>query len=449
MAQLVIESSDPTDGDSDVFVNVALDVVFTTDVLSSTVSSTSVTLTNAGSLSILSADVELVSSDTIRITPYGSLAEDTTYKIRFPGTDIALSDDYVLKDALDGDALIGTLTVTFTTGSRSYIDQTDVDKDATDLSLEGDLSLPVHVKALGNFAISDATPNNHSYDVVVDTPLTLVFNQPLATGSFEQSWLEIDVFPILDDEAWLASGDAYGGSIPGYVVAASGSTLTVSFSGDLPQNVGVQVQVSPDVLASGGNEYGPNDYLLSFSTDRYPEISGVHVIRREIKAAADELNDDYIASVLFSKTVEAESKFGIDAVPHISLVKWVVNSTIVDILDDVELEKAIVAGTRRQLGDMNISIDPVIGKLSLKHARAQKKIDDATKSLLGKKMIAMHYRTDFREGLSRPSRMWYGVSGKIRDTRFITHQGNHPASNTSTNREAKIQPDHNWWGGIL
>jgi hypothetical protein len=445
MAQLVLSASDPSDGDSDVFANIALDVTFTLPLLGSSVSSTSVILTNAGTNSVVSADVELVTTTKVRITPYGSLAEDSTYKITFPGTDIALSSDYVVKDLADSDALLVTLDVTFTTGSRVYLDQSDIDKDATDLSLEGDLSLPVHVKALGNFAVSSTVPKNHKHDVAVATALTITFNQVLLTGSLEQDWLDVDIFPILDDTEWLSSGDAFGGTIPDYSITASGKVLTVDFSGWLPQNVGVNVEISPDVVALSGSEYGPNSYLLSFSTDRYPKISGVNTIKREIKAAVTELNDDYIASVLFAKTIEADAKFGIEATPHISIVKWVVNSAIVDLLDDVELEKAIMAGTRRQLGDMAISVDPVIGKLAIKHARAEKKIDQATKSLIGKSLIARHYRTDIREGLSRPVRLWYGVNGKMKDSRFISYQKNHPASNTSTNRSAKIQADPNWW----
>jgi hypothetical protein len=448
MAQLVIGTADPASGDSDVFVNIALDVTFTTAVLSTSVSNTSVLLTNSGTASVVSANVELIGTTQIRITPYGNLAEDTVYKVSFPGTDTALSSDYVIKDAALSEALTTTLTVTFTTGSRVFLDQTNIDKDATDLSLEGDLSLPVHVKALGNFAISSTSPKNHSYDVAGSTGLLLTFNQDLSTGDFAQNWLDVDVFPVMDDTVWLASGDAYSGSIPSHTISLTGAIINVDFNGDLPQNAGINVTVSSNVISTDGSEFGPNDYLLSYTTDRFPKVSGVHVIKREIKAASDELTDDYIASILLSKTIEADIKFGVDSAPHISLVKWVVNSVIVDILDDVELSRAIVAGTRRQLGDMNISVDPIIGKLAIKHARAEKKIEDSEKTMLGKKLVASAYNNSYRSGLSRPSRLWFGVSNKIIDSRFISYQSDRPAANTSTNRGAKIRPDSNW-GGVV
>jgi hypothetical protein len=451
MAQLTISSSDPSDGSSDIFVNNPIEVTFGAAVLLSSVSSTSVVLVNQATDGVVPATVELSSALVIRITPYGNLAEDTVYRVRFPGTDTALSADYVIKDVAASTALATTLTVTFTTGSRVYLDQGSVDKDARDLSLEGDLSLPVHVKALGLFAISGTVPKNHKADVSSDTGLRINFNQPLLTGSFDQSWLEVDIFSVLDDNTYLGSttADAFGGSIPDYSISHDYASLFVDFSGALPKNVGVQVSVDQNVVAQNGSEFGPNDYLLSFTTSRYPDISGVHVLRREIKAAADTLQDDYLASVLLAKSVEAQVKFGSDAEPHMSLVKWVVNSAIVDLLDDVELERAIQAGVRRQLGDMNVSVDPIIGKLAIKHARAEKKVLDAEKGLAGKGIIARTYSHENRRGVRRSTRSWFGVSNQLTDSRFITHQGDHPGANTSKNRQAKIGPDDQWWGNGL
>ncbi len=451
MAQLTIGSSTPSDGALDVFVNNAIDVTFDSAVLESSVSSTSVVLTNQATDGVVPATVELSSATVIRITPYGNLAEDTVYRVRFPGTDTALGPDYVIKDVAASEALTTTLTVTFTTGSRVYLDQISVDKDAVDLSLEGDLSLPVHVKALGSFAISGTVPKNHEADIAVDSPLRINFNQPLHSGSFNQDWLDVDVFPILDDTNYLGSptSDEYGGTIPDYSVSHDYASLWVNFSGDLPKNVGVHVEIDQNVIARDGSEFGPNDYLLSFTTERYPDISGVHVLRREIKAAAETLYDDYIASVILSKSIEADARFGTGAVPHLSLIKWVVNSAIVDILDDVELEKAIQAGVRRQLGDMNVSVDPIIGKLAIKHARAQKKIEEAEKSLIGRGAVAQAYSTENKRGIRRSNRSWFGVSNKVTNARFITYQGNHPGANTSRNRQAKVQPDNLWWGNGL
>jgi hypothetical protein len=448
MAQLSITSSTPADGDTDVFVNNPIDVVFDAAVLESSVSNTSVVLTDRSTENIVDSEVERITTTTIRITPIGVLAEDTVYRVSFPGTDIALGEDYVIKDS-GGEALTTTLTVTFRTGSRVYIDDTAVDKDATDLSLEGDLNLPTHVKALGEFVVESTSPRNHSADVALDlggnNQINITFDNNLSSGDFTSSWAEVNVFPLLDDTTWLGTGNSFGGTIPGYSVSVSTTDLVVAFSGDLPKNVGVQVELDQAITDENGNEFGPNSYIYSITTERWPSIAGVNVLKREIKAATDELHDDYLAAVLFAKTVEFVEKFTTSATPHMSVHKWVLNSAIVDILDDKELEKALAAGTRRQLGDLNVSVDPVIGKLSLKHARALKKIDEAAKTLLKESLVAKRYTNYNYEDVTRVYRLWYGVSHKLLDVRFITYQGEYAGANTTLNRQAKIPPGADWW----
>ncbi len=449
MAQLSITSSDPSDGDTDVFVNNPLDVTFGNAVNLSSVTNTSVVLTDQSTDSIIDTTVELISTTVVRLTPIGSLAEDTVYRISFPGTDTALSASFVLEDAVDFEALATTLTVQFRTGSRSFIDDSAVDKDAGDLSLEGDLNLPTHVKALGEFVVKSMVPRNHSADVPVDldgsNKITITFDNVLSSGDFSASWLDVDVFPMMDDTTWLGTttGDSFGGSIPGFDIGVVGDALEVTFSGNVPKNVGIQIELDQFITDEDGNEYGPNEFQYSITTDRYPSIAGVHVIQREIKAAASELTDDYIAAVLLAKSVEFESRFAISNT--ISDFNWVVNSTIVEILDDVELERAIVQGTRRQLGDMNVAIDPVINKLSLKHARAQKKVELSARTLLKADLLAKHYHNEHIGDTQRTTRRWFGVSGRLVASRFITFQNSSPASNTALNRSAKIPPGQDWW----
>ena len=90
MAQLSISSSDPANGDTDVFVNNPLDVTFSSAVNLASVTSTSVVLTDQATDTVIDTDVELITTTVIRITPIGILAEDTVYRINFPGKDIAL-----------------------------------------------------------------------------------------------------------------------------------------------------------------------------------------------------------------------------------------------------------------------------------------------------------------------------------------------------------------------
>ena len=448
MAQPSVSSSSPADQDTDVFVNIALTATFTTDLLSSSINTTTCTLIDESTDHVVATTVALSGTNIVVITPIGILAEDTVYRISFPGTDTALSSSYVIKDST-GEALTTTISITFRTGSRSYIDDTSVDKDAGDLSLEGDLSLPTNVKALGDFVVSQTLPKNRSADV--DTTLNgsnqvvIRFDNNIGTGIFNSDMVDVEVFPLLDNTTWLAASGAFGSYIPSYTVAASGAEISISFDNTVPNNLGIQVQLDQSLQDSDGTEFGPNDYMYSITTDRWPNISGPNRIKRELKALGpNDLTDEYIASVLLSKSVEFATKFDLGTTAELSKDKWVVYSTIVDILDDKELEKAIVAGTRRQLGDLNVSVDPIVGKLSLKHARALKAVEDAERSLYKGSLVAKVFCQE-GDAVIRNNRRWYGVNGRILSTRFITHQPNIPASNSALNRNSKIPPGDYYW----
>ena len=451
-----VSSSVPADGASDVFLNKPITATFAAALDTDSISATSVTLLNVATDDVVATSLSYdTSSDVLTITPLSTLEESTVYKLRFPGTDIAISASHVLLDSGSSTRLATTISITFTTGTRMYLDDTAVDKDATDLSLEGDLSLPIHVKALGDFVIESTQPKNHKSDVGVslyeNNSFYVQFNKALSGSLLTDDWLDIDVYPILDVDAYLAEGDVLNtgtvSSVTGLWV--SGAYLWAGFGAAVPQNCGVSATVSEDVTATDGSEFGPSDYELTFTTDRYPSVAGAHVIRREIKAAADEVNDDYIASLLFKNTIRLMERgsyaTGAMDAPSWLISKYVINATVVDILDDQELEKALRAGTRRQLGDMGVSVDAIVGRLSLKHARAQKALDEADRAIQGSAYLAKKVTEQIvSTRYDRPSRQWYGVNGKLIESRFKYWQRDHPASNSALNRQAKNPPSA-WW----
>jgi len=454
MAEPNISTSTPADGAVDVYLNRNIELNFSASVIASSVTQNSVILLNAATDGIVATSLSYnASTFRITVTPLSVLAENTVYKIRIPGTDIAISSSLVLKDSATSDTVLTTITVTFTTGQKVYIDDTSIDKDATDLSLEGDLTLPVHVKALGNLAIESTYPKNFSCDQPTaldgNNRLYIKFNKALSgeLGSFE--WINVDTYPVLDDTQYLATESSFGsGAIPSMTgLIVSGNYLFASFGGELPKNAGVDITIGTGVTAQDGSEYGPSEYTFSFTTDRYPKIGGIHSIKTEIKAATDELNDNYICSLLFKNTVELIERYpSLDyGSPNFSCHKYVTNKTIVDILDDKELEKALVAGSRRQLGDLNVSVDAIIGKFAVKHRRAEKRIEEADRTLQGNKYLARKV-TNVVENqyYTRPDRQWYGVNGRLESAKWKTYQGNYPASNIGITRAAKNPPGSDW-----
>ncbi len=154
----VLSTSTPLAGASDVFINKPLEAVFVGDLNTTNINVNSVTLLNVATSSLVEVSIEYISSSkTIRVTPLSVLSEKSLYKLRFIGTDIAINVSYALRDS-GGDYLATTIEVSFTTGVKTYIDDSSIDKNATDFSLEGDLNLPVHVKALGDFTVKTTWP---------------------------------------------------------------------------------------------------------------------------------------------------------------------------------------------------------------------------------------------------------------------------------------------------
>jgi len=446
MTQPAVTSSNPSNNDTDVFLNIPLTATFNVALLASSVTETSCILINAATDDPVSTNVSYTPGGlVITLTPYGVLEENTVYKIKFLGTDLAISSNDALKDS-GGEALTTTITIVFTTGTKTKILDSATEKETVNLSLEGDITLPWNVKALGVFVVSGTYPKNGAADVDPTLGNTnqvwIQFNKNLSGSLCNSGWLDIDMFPILDNTAWLASGSSFGaGTIPNITgVWCSGSFLYAGFSTELPKNLGVNIIIDDNVTSFDGNEFGPSDYNLSFSTERYPSVAGTNIMKREVKAASDELTDEYIASTLFKNTIKLLHKYSFDYnSPSWFANRFVVAASIIDILDDVELEKAIVAGSRRQLGDLLVSVDNTIGKLAVKHARAEKELEKLDKVFSGKKLLINIIQEAFTSAYyDRPSRLWFNVSGKIIDNRFKKYQPNLPVANVTLTRQAKI-----------
>lgn len=445
MAVPAVSTSNPLNNAVDVFLNIPLYVTFSSPgIASSSVTSNSVVLFNEATQSVVDCNLSYNSTTfVLTVTPLSVLAESSVYTLRFPGTDIAISSSYVILESGTSTALDTTIDITFTTGTRVYIEDSSVDKDATDLSLEGDLNLPTNVKALGYFVVDTTYPKNHTADLSGSldgsNSFYIKFNKTLSGSILDQEWLTVNAFPIMDSEQYLAVGTTYGtGSIPTLSgLYVTGEYLYGVFNGELPKNACVQVRISEDVTASDGSEFGPNDYYLSFTTDRFPKVAGVNIIKTELKATADELNDEYIASLLFKNTVILVTRWAAfsQTSPQYLAHKYVVNKTIIDILDDKDLEKALINGSRKRLGDLDISMNYRLGELALKHKRAEDEVDDVVDAIdaikkLGARIeeaIQINYRAD---------RLWHGVNGNIVDNRFRHYQTNNPAANQQYNREA-------------
>ncbi|MCB1712291.1 MAG: hypothetical protein KDH96_07400, partial [Candidatus Riesia sp.] len=107
-------------------------------------------------------------------------------------------------------------------------------------------------------------------------------------------------------------------------------------------------------------------------------------------------------------------------------------------MEDREYYKYVVAGTRRQLGDLGVSIDNIIGRIAMKVAKYQKAKEVAFDSIVPGWQFKIGTSTlAYQEAAEGVSRLWYDINGRYTETMYKYYQDNIPASNVAINRHAK------------
>lgn len=439
-------SSTPANGATDYFINKSVELTFDKAIGTSSLTNNVFSIIDqaAGTNVPLTIQRDYSSSAKIILQPSTVLKENTEYRIVIMGTDMGLGYSLV---AEDNDTLTTTITVTFRTGDTVYSIDTTVEKQADNISAEGDLFLPTNVKALGfDFTVEQVRPKNNTHGVPVtltgDNTVRFTFSKDLYTGAVDfTEWLDVDPYPLLNHDAYLASGSSLGeGTIPGHNITVTGADLLVTFDTELPKNVAVQITLSEDILASDGATYG-GGMQYSINTELYPEIYGVKMIKREVREVVDTFTEDYIGALLFKNTMWSWEKVGRSfelSNPSFAARQYIMYSTILDLMEDREYAKFVVAGTRRQLGDLNVSVDNIIGRIAMKVAKYQKAKDDAFESMVSGWQFRVGSTTlGYSEIADQINRLWYDISGRYTQSRYKYYQPNIPSANLYMNRRAK------------
>lgn len=443
---LTFVSSDPTTGTTDFFINKSIQLTYNEPISPSSLTDESIYLMDLGSNQNVPVTIALKSSDTrvIVITPKVNLRENTNYRVIVIGTDQLIG--YSLS-ATNGDLLVNTTTVVFATGDSVYQIDTTLEKQASNLTLEGDLFLPTNVKALGyDFTLAQVRPVNHSHGVNVnitgDNTIRFSFTKALMTGQSYSDWLDIKLYPILQDFMYLGEGGATGETglsrIPTYSVSASNKDLTVTFVTGLPKNLSVAIDLTSSIKSIDNEEYGGGLKYI-FNTELSASAFGPEMVKRELASISDQLYDDYIGALLFKNAIFLWEKVGrgidLSNIPFAGK-RYILFSTLLDIMEDKDYHKFVLGGTRRQLGDLNVSVDNPIGRLALKIARVQKERDLAFETLFkGWQFRSIAGST--RASLFQGDRLWYDVNWRYTDTNYKFYQWNLPVANVYLNRHAK------------
>src|SRR5574343_457619 len=261
---LTLSSSTPTSGATDWFINKSIEVTFNKALDSTTITDDIIFLYDT--ISSINVPVSLArkSTDTatVVITPIVALKENTSYRLVISGVDSSLG---VYLKASDTESLTTTVVILFSTGDNVYSIDSTIEKNASAVTLEGDIHLPVNIVAVGyEFTLSSVSPRNHTHGLTGNmSGVYFTFTKALATGQDISNWATVDVYPILADSTYLASGttmDLGAGviTIPSSTMVATGSRLEIRWDYPLPKNVAVAISLNDNIRSSDDDQYAGN-----------------------------------------------------------------------------------------------------------------------------------------------------------------------------------------------
>ena len=447
---LTLSSTTPSSGTTDWYINKSLEVTFNKALDSATLTNNIIYLYDLIDNINVPVSIERKATDsaTIVITPTTALKENTNYRLVIVGVSSGIG---VYLKAADTESLTTTIVVLFSTGDNVYSIDSTVEKNASAITLEGDLFLPVNITALGyEFTLSGVYPKNHTHGLTGSVSgVHFTFTKNLLSGQDLTYWANVNVYPLLTDTQYLASGTTFDlGSntitIPDYTLSTSGNVFSVNWNYALPKNAVIAIELTTNVRSVDNDQYAGN-MKYSSTTELYPAVFGPYLVKTELSAIADQVNDDYIGTLLFKNTIWLWEKMGRSLdLSNFSFPakKYILMATVLDIIEDKDYKKFVVAGTRRQLGDLNVSVDNLIGRLALKIARTQNEKDIALETLkAGWQFRKLAFVTSDSEFLG--SRLWYNTNSTYVDPEYRYYQTEIPGSNISINRQSKT--NNPWW----
>jgi hypothetical protein len=446
MAAPVLASSYPSQNQTDVYINKSFYCTFAAALSPSSVDENTFfiieSLTNLKVPATVSYDNSIFK---VTLSLYGSLIENTQYKLYIVGT-----DSKVTKAVTDSDGiteLANTIIITFTTGDDAYDIDTTVEKDAKSKTLEGELFLPQNVKALGQeFVVKSVDPPNFKdfapSSLNGSNQIVFTFNKPLLVPTDISTYVSSDLYPILMED-YIYANSAFNYKTPVTVPSVSanitGSNLILTYSSSIPFNMGIDVILSTDIKSLEGDLYGENLYY-TISLESYPKTLTTRTIQRELRAVqGDKIKPHYISALLTKNAIFLYELLGknldLTNLPF-SAKKYVMYSTILDIIEDQDYEKVLASGARTMLSDLSLSQDAFMGKLAIKAANAKKKLDESIETLKqGWQMKTAVLGGNFTSTVI--PRLWYGPNGRFSSPSDKYYQDSSILGNNPEARQAK------------
>lgn len=465
---------DPAANAVNVALNKVIKVTFDTTLAPATVSPANFALRHAGSKMPIRVTVELDSTSTIAIiTPATLLFKNSSFTLRIVGANSGLPTGNL--EASDGSDFATTTEITFTTGDD--IEVTDDQKTNVQQAAEGDIRLPgsVKVTSLAKFQVVKTTPNNHSYNFTGST-IKIEFNRNVSSPSTTGNII-VNQAPFLDEQGWIArSGVATTGNwyfewdksawsgeagdffaLPTWAITTSGKVVTLSatgqnYTGNTFKNVRYEVNVDDLVTDTSGN-YLNKDVTIHFTSMSWPNYVTPKTIRNEVYTIFDSLNLDFVHELVWKKMIEAFRLVGGNKNQFTSngfyIRKYVTYGVTLDIVRDLFINKAILAGISKTLGDFIITYHPTAGDISKNNVinAIEKKFKQAERAINYRAHTARVFMRGVNSGLDPinfRTRLWKNP-GEDYNNDGLPQASNWPVANTTSERWAKIPGNSDEW----
>jgi hypothetical protein len=374
MSAPLINSKTPAEDAVSVYLNDYIEIVFDQAIDQATLNDNTVLLYRVSDYHVVEKTLSFnVGNNTLTIAPNIVFDQNTQYNAVVVGADQSSS---CVKN-VGAEPLAVSSTWNFTTGTLPKDPQGEFgeeDEEAIDKSTaESPVSLVLPPKSTEDLIIVSTNPENYSPNIgtmngdfeteMYNGPITVTFNQPIASGSaVSQDWVTFDVQPVDGDPSTSTALPS------GYLSNTLGSTLTwtpSTFAGNNYNwrvNNEITVTVSASVKSATGTLLG-NQFRFMFTTLYRPFYCTVPKIRSVIGSFIREIPDDTIARNIYLNSLEAyniantiysQYLWSIDQ-PTFAAKMWTCCKTQYDLLYAKLLDMASSGpGMIKRLGDFTI-----------------------------------------------------------------------------------------------
>ena len=469
MAAPTVLNTTPSDTETNVFLNKKIVIVFSEAVDSDSVSSNTIRLVHSPTNVRVSTNLSLSQNGiTLTITPQRTFGQNETYLLRLLGNDTGLG--FKILSSVDASPMAVTEEVNFTTGDD--IEAWSAEKTDITIEREGDLSLPADIQVVPGqrLTIVETSPMNHSSGL----PLSLSqvyakFNETISTGEFSSSWMTVTIRPLMSYVEYLAidrgdgeivfsindpeypTGTDVEFDLPTGVISVTGEYLVWDrdASEPFPYNCEVEVVFSPTVEDRWANTLMERHRFV-FTLEAYPFYSGVDAIERELPNLPEEVDRDLIHALIWRNSIQAwqiSGRTNPAAKAYRYYRQYTHAATCLDILEQAELPKTVLAGQKKSLGDFFVNFDAgAVGKEGLKYKRLKALMEEAEQALHFIEEAKVVVKGGYVDRPAWKHRAWTQVSQyniSERPGMPITESG--PVANTAPSRVSELPgADDNW-----